>query len=430
MMSDEGGFISVNQVVIPEDRQRKNFDEAKLNDLAVSIRTHGLINPIVITREGTLVAGERRLLAHRILAFEQIAFRYADTLDKVELSLIELEENVRREDLTWQEHVAAIQSFHNLKAQTNESWSVEKTGEELNMSRMKVSRSLLVAQALDEGIKEVVESPKFSSAVNFATRRKERIAAASSRSVEHIAEAVVQNKPAPRIEDAETEPSKVVRHAAIECANFIDWCKESRQPFNLIHCDFPYGIQATKMGQSSAKHFGGYDDSPDVYWDLIEAFTKNQDNFCSVSAHLMFWFSMDFYHETKELFTKAGWRVNPFPLLWMKSDNKGILPDPERGPRRIYETAFLMSRGDRKVVRAVSNAYHGATTKDFHMSEKPHAMLSHFMRMLVDSSSLVLDPTCGSGMAIKVAEELGANYSLGLELLEDFADRARTNLKL
>lgn len=430
MMSDDGGYIPLNQITIPEDRQRKHFDEDKLNDLAVSIRTHGLINPIVITRENILVAGERRLLAHRILSFEQIAFRYAESLDKVELALLELEENVRREDLTWQEHVAAIQSFHNLKSSSEETWSTDKTATELNMNARNVQRSLMVAEAINEGVKEVIESPAFSSAYNFASRRRERMASASARSVDAIADAIVSNKPVPTMTEEEVAAHPLKRYASIECANFLEWSASPRQPFNLIHCDFPYGINATKVGQSSAKHFGGYDDSPDIYGNLLSAFTANQDNFCSESAHLIFWFSMDFYEETKNRLTAAGWRVNPFPLVWMKADNKGILPDPERGPRRIYETALLASRGDRKIVRAVSNAHHGATTKDFHMSEKPHAMLTHFMRMLVDSSTMMLDPTCGSGMAVKVAEELGANFSLGLEMSEDYADRARQNLDL
>lgn len=430
MMSDEGGYIPLNQITIPEDRQRKHFDDKKIEELAVSIRTHGLINPIVITRENVLVAGERRLLAHQTLAFEQIAFRYADSLDKVELALIELEENVRREDLTWQEHVAAVQSFHSLKTSSEASWSMDRTAEELNTSRRTIQDSLLAAEAINEGVKEVIESPGFSSAVNFARRRKERQTASSARSVDAIAEAVVSNKPVPTLNSDELEQHTPKRFASIEQGDFISWSEQSHQPFNLIHCDFPYGINATKLGQSSAKHFGGYDDSPDIYWNLLSAFTANQDNFCSESAHLMFWFSMDFYAETKSRLEAAGWAVNPFPLVWAKSDNKGMLPDPQRGPRRLYETAFLASRGDRKIVRAVGNMYHGATTKEHHMSEKPYAMVTHFLRMLVDSSTMMLDPTAGSGMAVKASEELGANFSLGLELSEDYVERAWQNLNL
>lgn len=64
------------------------------------------------------------------------------------------------------------------------------------------------------------------------------------------------------------------------------------------------------------------------------------------------------------------------------------------------------------------------------MSEKSFDMLSHFFRMLIDDSTVMLDPTCGSGMAVKAAEAAGAHYSLGLELDPFFYEGARQNLKL
>jgi DNA modification methylase len=138
---------------------------------------------------------------------------------------------------------------------------------------------------------------------------------------------------------------------------------------------------------------------------------------------------MKFYRETIDLLEKkSDFVVEPFPLIWMKTDNVGILPDPQRGPRRIYETALLARRGDRKVVSPVANAYGAPTVRDRHMSEKPEPVLRHFFRMLVDENSLVLDPTCGSGSAIRAAESLRAKHVLGLEINPEFADRAQAAL--
>ena len=47
-------------------------------------------------------------------------------------------------------------------------------------------------------------------------------------------------------------------------------------------------------------------------------------------------------------------------------------------------------------------------------------MLRHFFRMTVDSHCRMLDPTMGSGWAVRVAEEMGAEYVLGLEIDEEF----------
>jgi DNA modification methylase len=139
---------------------------------------------------------------------------------------------------------------------------------------------------------------------------------------------------------------------------------------------------------------------------------------------------MKWHKETVAILSEMGWEVDPFPLIWLKSDNAGMLPDMNRGPRRIYETALFASRGDRKIVRPVSNAVALPTTKDFHTSEKPLLVLQHFFRMFVDESTRLLDPTCGSGMAIRAAEEAGSSFALGLEMNEEFAERARVNCKL
>jgi DNA modification methylase len=133
---------------------------------------------------------------------------------------------------------------------------------------------------------------------------------------------------------------------------------------------------------------------------------------------------MKYHADTKQTLEGMGWKVNPFPLIWFKSDGAGIAPDPQRGPRQVYEAAFFATRGDRKLTEAgcVANAfaYPGKRDDDSHISEKPYPMLRHFMRMICDEYSLVLDPTCGSGNALKVAEDLGANHVLGLEQSETF----------
>ena len=113
----------------------------------------------------------------------------------------------------------------------------------------------------------------------------------------------------------------------------------------------------------------------------------------------------------------------------MKSDNIGILPDPERGPRRIYETCFFGSRGDRRIVRPTSNAVSAASDRMEHMSAKPEIMLASFYRMFVDSNTIMLDPTCGSGSALRAAEGLFASHTVGLERNPEFAARANAALR-
>ena len=190
-------------------------------------------------------------------------------------------------------------------------------------------------------------------------------------------------------------------------------------PFNFVHCDFPYGINFHKQpGMNSANH-ERYDDSFETYKHLIE------DGLPLIplhtQSHLMFWFSMRYFEYTKLTLREQGWKIDPFPMIWVRSDNAGIVPDHNRGGRRTYETAFLCYRGDRPVVRPVALHYSCAreNTAD-HSSTKPADMLRHFFRMFVDETTVMLDPTCGSGNAVAVARDLKAKKVLGVEVNKDF----------
>lgn len=148
-------------------------------------------------------------------------------------------------------------------------------------------------------------------------------------------------------------------------------------------------------------------------------------NVVAPKAHLMFWFSMKYYTETKARLEAMGWKVNPHPLVWVKSDNLGVIPDANRGPRQIYETCLFASRGDLFINAPVSNAFsHPGKGKSIHMNEKPVPMLKHFMRMFCDEYSRVLDPTCGSANALKAATALGAPTVLGIERDPEFFARS------
>lgn len=402
-------------------RQRRELSD--IEGLAESIRTNGLIHPILITREGVLVAGERRLTACKSLGWTDIPAQYADTVDPVELHILELEENVRREDLSWVDRAKAVEEYHQMRRAQNPEHTVEQTAASLNISRSTAYGNIMVAEEIAKDPK-LAEVEKYSTALGMTQRKAERSGTNALR------EALAM--PQVRGEEIEAPPPPPSRYAEILHTNFLEWMHTPQaEPFNLIHCDFPYGVSTgDKKGQSAAKAFGKYADGEDVYFELLDGMLALQDNFIAPSAHLMFWFSMNYYEETTARLRSAGWVVNPMPLIWGKSDNAGIIPDTNRGPRQVYETALLCSRGDRKIVRPVANLCWTPTTKVYHSAEKSLVMLQHFFRMLVDESSTVLDPTCGSGMAIKAAESAGAKRSLGLEQNLDFYNGAVHNLGL
>lgn len=415
-------YLDPSSIIINRDvRQRRELTE--IESLAESIRNIGLINPIVIDRDNVLIAGERRLTACLSIGISPVPVRYLDDLSLFERHLIELEENIKRVDLPWQDQVAAINEYHRLMKDQTPEWTLDDTAQRLGMSRANVGKYMLVQEQMDNEM--VSKADKLSTAYNAASRIKERKQASAKKELVGKLDTMFSANP-----EAPAAPEKPPMQASILNADFTHWVLSYAGPrFNLIHCDFPYGVNTgSKSGQSAAKITGTYDDSPETYRSLLQSFTENTELFVEPSAHLIFWFSMNYYDETFKALTAGGWKVDPFPLIWHKSDNAGIIPDANRGPRRTYETALFASRGDRKIVRAVANSFSAPTTREFHTSEKPRSMLEHFFRMLVDENTTLLDPTAGSGNAVRVAWQLGARSALGLELNPEFAATAQANV--
>lgn len=105
-----GGVVEIplEQVVPNPDQPRQHFDRGDLETLAGSVRRHGVLQPIVVTRRGEkyeLVAGHRRVLASRMAGRTSIPAVVRDEVgDRLELALVE---NIERSDLNALEEARA-----------------------------------------------------------------------------------------------------------------------------------------------------------------------------------------------------------------------------------------------------------------------------------------------------------------------------------
>ena len=94
--------IEVSLIKPNPNQPRKIFDEEKLQELSASIKEHGLLQPIVVVEDEdgtyTLIAGERRLRAHKLANIEEIKAIIVDE-DELKLRELALIENIQRDDL-------------------------------------------------------------------------------------------------------------------------------------------------------------------------------------------------------------------------------------------------------------------------------------------------------------------------------------------
>ncbi len=140
-------------LIAPNPNQpRRIFDDTKIDELAGSIETSGMLQPLVVrTRAGgyELIAGERRLRAARRLGLPEVPIIIHETADPNSL-LLALVENLQREDLNPIEEAAA---FAELQEQFN--LTQEQVAEKVGRSRPAVANALRLL-SLPEQIKEHV----------------------------------------------------------------------------------------------------------------------------------------------------------------------------------------------------------------------------------------------------------------------------------
>ncbi len=141
--------LPIDKIEIQAKRQRTNLGDT--NSLATSLASVGQLQPIVVSAETSpsgevryiLVAGERRLEAAKSLNWTHIEAIEKANLDSHMRHKIELEENIRRKDLTWQEMVQAYAELAELSTQP-----MNKIAEEYGLSYSSFTSIVKLAAAM------------------------------------------------------------------------------------------------------------------------------------------------------------------------------------------------------------------------------------------------------------------------------------------
>lgn len=162
LQSQEGGSLSlpISQVEPGLKQPRKRFDEESLQDLADSIRIHGIIQPLTVRRLSSgyyqIIAGERRWRAAKLAGLMEVPAVIIEADDKkvMELGLIE---NLQREDLNPMEEAEGYQT---LMQQYN--MTQEETAQRVGKSRSAVANAMRLLK-LCPPVRAMVEDGRLSS---------------------------------------------------------------------------------------------------------------------------------------------------------------------------------------------------------------------------------------------------------------------------
>ena len=151
--------IDVNLIDTNSSQPRKSFDKEKLDELANSIKNHGIVQPIVVRRTGeryTIVAGERRYRAARIAGLNKVPVVVKD-MDDYQVMEVALIENIQREDLNPIEEATAIRFL-----MVQNDLTQEEVAERLAKSRPSIANTLRLLN-LPEEIQQYLKDGKLQS---------------------------------------------------------------------------------------------------------------------------------------------------------------------------------------------------------------------------------------------------------------------------
>ncbi len=143
--------VKISKIEPNREQPRKNFDEEALNELAESIKTYGIIQPLVVQqRDGyyEIIAGERRWRAAKLANLKEVPVIIKNYTDK-EIMEISIIENIQRENLNPIEEAMAYQ-----RLLTEFELKHEEVAQRVSKSRSAITNSLRLLK-LDSRVQEM-----------------------------------------------------------------------------------------------------------------------------------------------------------------------------------------------------------------------------------------------------------------------------------
>jgi site-specific DNA-methyltransferase (adenine-specific) len=419
--------IAVSKLIITPDRQRKEFDPQALGELSETIRTKGLMHALVIreTPEGSvLVAGERRLraiqdmwmlggaLKHNGQVFEEgtVPFVTLGQLSPLEAEEAELEENLHRKDLTWQENAAAMAKLHRIRSaqaqaegriHTVADTAMETKGRSDGSYQDSVRKDLIVAKHLDNP--EVAKAKSTEEAFKILKRQE-----VTAKNIE-LAQSI-----------GRTFSASVHELHNMNCISYMQGCEAGT--FDVILTDPPYGMGAQDFGDGGGRLANSehhYDDSYESWVALMEQWCPLSFRVTKPQAHAYVFCDLDNFHKLKELMKAAGWYVFRTPIINFKP-NSGRVPLPDEGPRRQYEIALYAIKGHKKTTAIYSDVIATVQGESFqHGAQKPVALYENLLLRSVRAGDTVLDCFAGSGTIFPAAHTHKCK-AIGIEMSKEY----------
>lgn len=437
-------------------RQRKVIDSTKLQRLAENLKStkavtgKALIHPITVrprrdddtysdtkrpvTHPWVLVTGGRRIAAHVLLGWPEIDANDFTDLSPLEQKIVELNENIDREDLPWQDELDAKAEV--LRIRKAQGMTQEQVADELGEDKGNFARDIKLHT-------EVKANPKLREA---GTKNAARKASDHHKEIERRVNIIKQ------VDVADLKSKIFIADARDYVRTLAD------NSVDLHMWDPPWAMSyksATEIAKKTSGSIvkGKYDDSPEANLDfLVDVIphvvrTVKESGWIAIifattgmnwlKTHLMGackthgeYVEVRYNYETGEFYRAfekcpeyAHRRIlkedckflDPeiLPFIWYRPNSRNIGQWPDRHAKHVYESILVCNGGKARLVLTGKPdvlMYDNVYEDRLHEMQKPHALLTDLISRFTLPGELVVDLSFGSGSTLAAAADLGRDF--------------------
>lgn len=432
-------------------RVRRDFSHVPA--LAENIREFGLIQPVVLDHNNTLIAGESRIRAFKLLNRTSIPVVYRGCLSEAELTILEASENNIRKDLTWQERCLSVDKVHRLRNTAaivnGTSWGVRETGALLGQSKSDIGNCTLVASYLHSNDKEIWSAATMTDAMKVLINRRLTEATAKA-AKETITAPIVPTKyvgkPKPTVPDlsddeffsgapstgqgfalnihtpeapsTEPVPDSVPLSSILHHADSVTHLR-TLPDASFDHCitDWPYGIDMEMLNANNIhgglKGLSTVVNEHDVKENesLHAAIIPEIFRVLTPKGFFITWTDAMQWQRGYDLAIAAGFSVQRWPLIWLKT-SQCMNQTAQYNFTKNYEIAMVCRKqGSTLLAPQQSSVWTGGNDAEAkalgHPFAKPFALWDWLYSAVCVRGDRVLEPFAGRGSAVIPAIKRG-----------------------
>lgn len=420
--------IPLQEIFIPAERIRTAFNQTAIENLALSIASKGIIHPItldLIEGQYRLIAGENRIKAVQLLTERQvqilhdgevvplgdIPFTTVAELDDEQRLELELEENVLRSGLSWQEEVKARSQLLELRQQ-----QVGDSGQPYRAKDLAVELQSIGVK--DASAYSIQEASRISKHLDNPLVAKAATKAEAEKIIRKAQIDIIQTA----LGEAVSKTAQVHKLLEGNSLELIEGFPDGS--FSCILTDPPYGVGIDTAGsQVQAAHH--YDDSREILEEILKRLPFELYRVTTKQAHLYWFCDYLWFARIADALDANGWTVWPRPLIWNKM--RGIAPKPFHGPRYTYECILFANKGDRPTFQLRPDVMSYSAGAELVQAEKPKELLMELLARSTQPGDVILDPFAGSGSIFPAATALKCR-AVGIELDPTRAGLAKSRL--